>query len=83
MIKSIGGKKLDTAVFISGNGSNLKNLIKFSLGKKSPINIKFVLSNNKIFSKKIQTICYWKNCKKFRKSKVEWKSHLVKKKLQY
>ena len=47
MIKSIGGKKLDTAVFISGNGSNLKNLIKFSLGKKSPINIKLVLSNNK------------------------------------
>ncbi len=47
MIKSIGGKKLDTAVFISGNGSNLKNLVKFSLSKKSPINIKFVLSNNK------------------------------------
>ena len=47
MIKSIGGKKLDTAVFISGNGSNLKNLVKFSLSKKSPINIKLVLSNNK------------------------------------
>ena len=47
MIKSIGGKKLDTAVFVSGNGSNLKNLVKFSLSKKSPVNIKFVLSNNK------------------------------------
>ena len=47
MIKSIGGEKLDTAVFISGDGSNLKNLVKFSLSKKSPINIKLVLSNNK------------------------------------
>ena len=47
MIKSIGGEKLNTAVFISGNGSNLKNLVKFSLSKKSPINIKLVLSNNK------------------------------------
>ena len=33
MIKLIGGKKLNTAVFISGKGSNLKNLIKFSLKK--------------------------------------------------
>ena len=47
MIKLIGSEKLDTAVFISGNGSNLKNLVKFSLSKKSPINIKLVLSNNK------------------------------------
>ena len=37
-------KKINTAVFISGNGSNLKNLIKFSLSKKSPIKIKFVVS---------------------------------------
>ena len=47
MIKLIGGKKLNTAVFISGKGSNLKNLIKFSLKKNSPIKIKFVVSNNK------------------------------------
>ena len=47
MIKLIGGKKLYTAVFISGKGSNLKNLIKFSLKKNSPIEIKFVISNNK------------------------------------
>ncbi len=39
-------KKINTAVFISGKGSNLKNLIKFSLSKKSPIKIKFVVSNN-------------------------------------
>ena len=47
MIKLIGGKKLNTAIFISGKGSNLKNLIKFSLKKNSPIEIKFVISNNK------------------------------------
>ena len=40
-------KKVDTAVFISGNGTNLKNLIRFSLSKKSPIKIKFVVSNYK------------------------------------
>ena len=47
MIKLNGFKKINTAVFISGNGSNLKNLIKFSLKKKSPIKIKFVVSNKK------------------------------------
>ena len=47
MKKLYGHKKINTAVFISGNGSNLKNLIKFSLQKKSPIQIKYVVSNNK------------------------------------
>ena len=45
MEKSIGLNKVNTAIFISGTGSNLKNLIKFSLSKKSPIRINFVLSN--------------------------------------
>ena len=30
MEKLIGPRKIKTAVFISGNGSNLKNIIKFS-----------------------------------------------------
>ncbi len=46
MAKSIGPKKIRTAVFISGTGSNLKNLIKFSLKKKSPIRIILIVSNN-------------------------------------
>jgi len=46
MAISIGYKKIKTAVFISGNGSNLKSLIKFSKTKKSPISIDFVISNN-------------------------------------
>ena len=46
MVKSIGPKKIRTAVFISGTGSNLENLIKFSLKKRSPIEIILIISNN-------------------------------------
>ena len=46
MVKSIGPKKIRTAVFISGTGSNLKNLIKFSLKKVSPIEVNLIISNN-------------------------------------
>jgi len=40
-----GSKKINIAVFISGTGSNLKSLIKFSKLKKSPIVIKMIISN--------------------------------------
>jgi phosphoribosylglycinamide formyltransferase 1 len=43
----IGVKKIKTAVFISGTGSNLKNLIKFSKIEKSPISVDIIISNNK------------------------------------
>ena len=46
MVKLIGPKKIRTAVFISGTGSNLKNLIKFSLKKVSPIEVDLIVSNN-------------------------------------
>tara|TARA_B100000575_G_scaffold128046_1_gene102086 strand:- start:1890 stop:2474 length:585 start_codon:yes stop_codon:yes gene_type:complete len=46
MVKLIGPKKIRTAVFISGTGSNLENLIKFSLKKESPITIILIISNN-------------------------------------
>jgi len=42
----IGSNKINIAVFISGTGSNLKSLIKFSKLKKSPIIIKMIVSNN-------------------------------------
>ena len=45
MEKSTGLKKIKTVVFISGTGSNLKNLIKFSKKKKSPISINLIISN--------------------------------------
>ena len=46
MVKLIGYKKIKTAVFISGNGSNLKSLIKFSKTRKSPITINLIITNN-------------------------------------
>tara|TARA_E500000178_G_scaffold239890_1_gene236293 strand:+ start:356 stop:937 length:582 start_codon:yes stop_codon:yes gene_type:complete len=46
MAPSTGIKKIKTAVFISGTGSNLLSLIKFSKLKKSPISINIVISNN-------------------------------------
>jgi len=45
MIKLSGLEKIKTAVFISGKGSNLKNLIKYSKKKTSPIVIKLIISN--------------------------------------
>ena len=41
-----GSNKIKTAVFISGTGSNLKSLIKFSKLKKSPISINLIVSND-------------------------------------
>tara|TARA_B100000989_G_scaffold177518_1_gene133294 strand:- start:513 stop:1094 length:582 start_codon:yes stop_codon:yes gene_type:complete len=46
MVKLIGHKKVKTAVFISGTGSNLGSLIKFSRKKKSPISINLIISSN-------------------------------------
>ena len=45
MEKLTGHNKIKTAVFISGSGSNLKNLINFSKTKKSPIIINLVIAN--------------------------------------
>ena len=47
MEKLIGVNKINTSVFISGRGTNLRNLIKFSKKKSSPIKINIVISNNK------------------------------------
>ena len=45
MVKLTGLKKIKTAVFISGTGSNLKNLIKFSKIKNSLLSIDLIFSN--------------------------------------
>ena len=44
-MEKLSGKEVNTAVFISGRGSNLKHLIKYSK-KKSSISIRLVVSNN-------------------------------------
>ena len=48
MEKLTGLKKVKTAVFISGTGSNLKNLINFSKIKKTPISINLIISNTRL-----------------------------------
>ena len=45
MPKSIGIKKYNIAVFISGTGSNLRNLINHSLKKRSKFRVSLVISN--------------------------------------
>jgi len=70
MVQLIGPKKCKTAVFISGTGSNLKSIIKFSKLKKSPITVKLIISDNpkskglmlgEIFKIKKKVINYKKN----------------------
>ena len=46
MALSVGYRRVRTAVFISGTGSNLKSLIKFSKLKKSTWSINIIISNN-------------------------------------
>ena len=46
MVELTGPKKINCAVFISGTGSNLKSLIKFSKKKYSPISIELIVSDN-------------------------------------
>tara|TARA_B100000902_G_scaffold128567_1_gene127857 strand:+ start:837 stop:1418 length:582 start_codon:yes stop_codon:yes gene_type:complete len=67
MAQSTGTNKIKTAVFFSGNGSNLKSLIKFSRKKRSPISIEIIITNNpkakglkfgKIFKIKNKSINY-------------------------
>ena len=40
-------KRINTSVFISGRGSNLKSLYKFSKSKKTPIKINLIVTDNK------------------------------------
>ena len=78
MKKLIGLKKIKTAVFISGRGSNLKNLLKFSKTKKSPIKIDLVVSNKKAFGLKYAD--QYKVKKKiisFKRNKIAEKKSLI------
>ena len=57
MVKLTGKNKINCAIFISGRGSNLKSIFKYSKKKFSKINIKLVISNKRnipgiVFAKK-------------------------------
>ena len=47
MVRSTGLKKVNIAVFISGTGSNLFNLIKYSKLKNSKYTVKYIFSDKK------------------------------------
>ena len=87
MVLLTGFNKIKTAVFISGTGSNLKSLIKFSKIKKSPISIDLIISNStnakglnygkiftikkKVFDFKRQRIAENKILSELKKNKIE------------
>jgi phosphoribosylglycinamide formyltransferase-1 len=71
-----GSNKINIAVFISGTGSNLKSLIKFSKLKRSPIRIKMIISNNY----KAKGLRY-ANIYKIKKKVFDFKNTLTEKKV--
>src|SRR6056300_56889 len=76
MAQLTGSNKINIAVFISGTGSNLKSLIKFSKLKKSPIIIKMIISNNS----KAKGLQYENNYK-IKKKVFDFKNTLSEKKV--
>ena len=76
MALSTGSNKIKTAIFISGTGSNLKSLIKFSKLKKSPIVVKMIISN----SSKAKGLRYSK-IYKIKKKVFNFKNELSEKKI--
>ncbi|WP_435165099.1 phosphoribosylglycinamide formyltransferase [Candidatus Pelagibacter bacterium nBUS_28] len=73
-----GSNRINIAVFISGTGSNLNSLIKFSKLKKSPIIIKMIISNN-YKAKGLQ----FANIYKIKKKVFDFKNTLSEKKVIY
>ena len=73
-----GNKKIKAAVFISGTGTNLENLIKFSKKKRSPFIVQLIISNN-LESKGLRLAKIFKIKKKifkFQKKKLDEKKIL-------
>ena len=67
-MEKLNGKKINTAVFISGRGSNLKSLIGYYKKKSSPILINLIISSNSnakglIYAKKSKIKRYVTNFK--------------------
>ena len=80
MVRSTGLRKVNIAVFISGTGSNLFNLIKYSKLKNSKYTVKYVFSDKKNagglkFAKKFKIpyeILNYKNKKNAEKKALEY-----------
>ena len=86
MKKSNGINKKNIAVFISGRGSNLKSLIKYSKLKKSRFNVKLVITNKKNakglnYAKKNKIVYFIVNYKNKKKAEKKILFLLKKKKI--
>ena len=88
MVKLIGKKKINCAVFISGRGSNLKSIFNYSKKKSSKISLKLVISNKRdalgiVYSKKNKInskIIVYKN---IRRSEAQILNYLKKNKINF
>tara|TARA_B100001540_G_scaffold139247_1_gene123823 strand:- start:1877 stop:2464 length:588 start_codon:yes stop_codon:yes gene_type:complete len=88
MVKLNGKKKLRISVFISGRGSNLKSIIKFSKKKNSPFKISLVITNNKKahginFAKKNKIKYFFINYKNKNKAEKQIKAKLYKHQIDF
>ncbi len=88
MVKLTGKKLINCAVFISGRGSNLKSILKYSKKKSSKINIKLVISNKRnadgiIFAKKNKVNFVIINYKSIKKAEKKILYNLKKYKIRY
>ncbi len=88
MVKSIGNEKISCAVFISGRGTNLKSIFKYSKNKYSKINLKLVISNRRdalgvIFARDNKIDCKIINYKNTKKAEKQILNYLKRKKIKF
>jgi len=88
MVRLIGKNKLNCAVFISGRGSNLKSIIKFSKKKYSKINLKLVISSNPValginLAKKNNIVTKVINYKNLNKAELQILDNLIKEDIKF
>jgi len=85
-VEQLIGRNLNISIFISGRGSNLLSLIKYSKIKKSKIKINLVISNNKFskgleFAKKNKIKYHVINYSKKKQAELKILGYLIKNKV--
>ena len=88
MVKLIGKNKINCAVFISGRGSNLKSILKFSKKNTSKINIKLIISNNRdatglSYAKKDKINFKIINYRSIKKAEIQILNHLKRNNIKF
>tara|TARA_Y100000768_G_C23669666_1_gene537129 strand:- start:107 stop:682 length:576 start_codon:yes stop_codon:yes gene_type:complete len=85
-MEKLNGKKINTAIFISGRGSNLNSLINHFKKKNSKVLIKLVVSNNPkarglIYAKRSKINIYISNSKEKKNSEKMLLNKIIKQKI--